>query len=322
VATWTALITAKPEDVQADKAWYEMGFTLIEAKKDKEAADAFRSLATKLPKSPLVPESWFRVGEFHEAAKQFPEAIQAYTAGMASAKPPELREKLQYKLGWAQYQKELFADAAATLQAQIKEHPQGKLLIDAAFLAAESLYRLSKFAEAAPLFAQVVTAKPEKYLARALYRSGICNASLQQWPASQAGFAALIQQFPAFELVNEARYGLGYALQKQNKLDEASATYLLITKSTDTETAAKSRFMMGEIAFSQKNYKDAIEHFLEAAVGYPYEEWQALGYFEAGRCFIELKETTKAKETLEMVVAKFPKHPKAKEAAVLIATLK
>lgn len=334
VATWTALIAAKPDDPQADKAWYEMGFALLDAKKDKEAADAFRSLATKLPKSPLVSESWFRVGEFHENAKQLPEAILAYTAGLkslpdqpapaaiANAKLPDLREKLQYKLGWVQYQKELFPDAATTLLAQIKEHPQGKLLVDAQFLAAECLFRQNKFNEAAPLFAQVVQAKPEKHLPRALYRSGTCAANLQQWAASQAAYAALIQQFPKFELINEARYGLGFALQQQKKLDEAAATYLLITKDTNTETAAKSRFMIGEIAFSQKNYKDAIEHFLEVAVGYPYEEWQVLGYYEAGRCFIELKENGKARETLETVVTKFPKHPKAKEAATLIANLK
>ena len=35
--------------------------------------------------------------------------------------------------------------------------------------------------------------------------------------------------------------------------------------------------MIGEIAFRQKKHKDAVEHFLEAALGYPYEEWQALG---------------------------------------------
>ena len=322
VATWTALITAKPDDIQADKAWYEMGFALLAAKKDKEAADAFRNLATRLPKSPLVPESWFRVGEFHETQKQIPEAIQAYTAGLAAAMLPELREKLQYKLGWMQYQKDAFAEAAATLLAQMKEHPQGKLLIDAAFLAAECQFRQNKFNEAAPLFTQVVQAKPEKHLARALYRGGTCYASLQQWPASQADFAALIQQFPKYEFISEARYGLAFAMQKQNRLDEAAATYLLITKETNTETAAKSRFMIGEIAFSKKNFKEAIEHFLEAAVGYPYEEWQVLGYLEAGRCFIELKENDKARETLQTVVTKYPNHPKAKDAAQLIAGLK
>ena len=79
--------------------------------------------------------------------------------------------------------------------------------------------------------------------------------------------------------------------------------------------------MMGECAFAQKKYDEAVEHFLEAALGYPYKEWQALGYFEAGRCFIQLKDTEKARETLQTVVTKFPKHPRAKDAMTLLANL-
>ena len=137
----------------------------------------------------------------------------------------------------------------------------------------------------------------------------------------QKCFEELILKFPKFELVQEARYGLGYALQNQDKLDEAKAIYEQVTKATNTETAAKSRFMIGECAFKQKKHQQAIEHFLEAALAYPYEEYQALGYFEAGRCFIALDDKPKALDALRTVVKKFPKHPQAKNAAKLIADL-
>jgi TolA-binding protein len=321
-ATLAALLKEKPDYAQADQARYEMAFALLAAKKDREAAVAFRQLATQRPDGPLAAESWFRVGEFHENAKEMAEAAQAYAAGLARAKAPELREKLQYKLGWAQYRLERFAEAATVLQAQIKEHPRGELLPDATYLAGECLYRQNKFREALPLFEQVIQAKAKKYLARALYRGGACQAGLGQWPASQKAYAALIEQFPEFDLIQEARYGLGWALQNQDKLDEARALYEQVTKAVNTETAAKSRFMIGEIAFRQKKHKEAVEHFLEAALGYPYPEWQALGYYEAGRCFIELKENRKAVETLETVVKKYPNHPRARDAATLIADLK
>ena len=48
--------------------------------------------------------------------------------------------------------------------------------------------------------------------------------------------------------------------------------------------------MMGECSFAEKKYSEAVEHFLEAAIGYPYDEWRAMGHFEAGRCFLELKD--------------------------------
>jgi cellulose synthase operon protein C len=320
--TLTALLKEQPDYAQADQAYYEMAFALLAAKKDKEAAAAFRQLTAKKPDSPLAAESWFRVGEFHENAKEPAEAAQAYAAGLARAKAPELREKLQYKLGVTQFGLERFAEAATVLQAQIKEFPKGELLPDATYLAGECLYRQNKFQEALPLFEQVIQAKSKKYLPRSIYRTGACQAGLKQWAASQTAYTALIEQHPDFDLIQEARYGLGWAVQNQDKLEEARAIYEQVIKAVNTETAAKSRFMIGEIAFRQKKHKEALEHFLETALGYPYPEWQALGYYEAGRCFVELKETKKAIETLETLVKKFPNHPRAKDAANLIVDLK
>ena len=139
---------------------------------------------------------------------------------------------------------------------------------------------------------------------------------------AQQHFDALTKQFAKFEQLSEARYGLGFSLQNQNQLDPAMAVYEQVTKETNSETAAKARFMMGECAFAQKKFEVAWPHFLEAALGYPYPEWQALGQFEAGRCFIELKMLDKARESLQTVVDKFPDHARAKDAATLLAGLK
>ena len=320
--TLSAILTQAPKYVHADKVYYELAFAYDELKKEKDAADTRKLLATSLADSPLAAESWFRVGEFHESAKQWADAAAAYTAGLPKAKEPGLKEKLQFKLGWSHFQAEKFADADADFQTQVQAFPQGALVADATYLAGECLFRQDKFAEALPLFAKAVEQKQEKYLPRALYRSGACAAGLKQWPASEAQYQALVTQFPKFELISEARYGLGWAMQNQEKLPQAKAVYEQVTKETETETAAKARFMIGECAFREKKFEEAVEHFLTAALGYPYEEWQALGHFEAGRVFIELKENEKAIESLETVIKKFPQHPKAKDAMALVASLK
>lgn len=321
VATLVAILKDKPDYADGDKVLYELGYAYTELKQQKEASEAFRQLATKYPKSPKSAESLFRVGEFHEAAKQYAEAAVAFAAGMDLTKDPGLRERLQYKLGWVQHQAGKFAEAAAAFQAQIKEHPQGTLLHAAEFLAGECLFRQDKFAEALPLYALVVAAKA-KDQDKALYRSGTCANNTKNWAVGQQHFSALVQQFPKYELINEARYGLGLSLQMQNKLDEAKAVYDQVTKETNSETAAKSRFMIGVCAFTQKKFDEAIEHFLTTSTGYPYEHWQAEASFELGRCFIELKMPAQAKETLEGLVTQFPKHARAKDASALLASLK
>jgi TolA-binding protein len=320
--TLATLLKEKPDYPRADQAYYELAFALLAAKKEKEASAAFRKLATDRPESPLAAEAWFRVGEYHEGVKEAAEALQAFTAGLAKAKTPALREKLQYKLGWVQFNLGQFREATTTLQTQLREHPKGELAQDSTYLAGECLFKQNKYADALPLLEQISQVKGSKYQTRSLYRAAACQAGLKQWPASQKTYETLIEQFPNFELIQEARYGVGFALQNQDKLDDARAMYERITKAVNTETAAKSRFMIGEIAFRQKNHKEAVVHFLEAALGYPYEEWQALGYFEAGRCFIEMKEPKKALETLETLVKKYPNHARAKDAESLIKDLK
>ncbi len=322
IVTLTQLLAAKPDYADADKCYYEIAFANLELKKEKEAADAFRSLATKLPNSTLAAESWFRVGEFHEIQKQPTEAIAAFTAGLTAAKTPELRERLHYKLGWIQHDQKQFPAALTTFQNQIKEFPQGTLAGDANFLAGECQFRQDKFADALPFYDAVIAAKSERFHAKALYRNGVCTTQLKQWPQAQQHFTVLMQAFPKFEQLAEARFGLGVAQQSQNQLDAAKATFLQVTKESRTETAAKARFMMGQCALATKNNAEAAEHFLEAAFGYPYEEWQCQAHFEAAKCFIELKDVEKARESLETVAKRFPNHARAKDATTLLAGLK
>lgn len=322
IVTLTQVITMKPDYSDVDKCYYEIAFASLELKKEKEAAEAFRSLATKVPNSPLAAEAFFRVGEFHETQKQPAESIAAFTAGIAAAKTPELRERLHYKLGWMQHEQKQFPAALTTFQNQIKEFPKGMLTGDANFLAGECQFRQDKFAEALPFYAAVIAAKNERFHAKALYRSGICTTQIKQWPQAQQHFTALIQAFPKFEQLAEARFGIGIAQQNQNQLDPAKATFLQVTKESRTETAAKARFMMGQCALAAKKNAEAAEHFLEAAFGYPYEEWQCQAHFEAAKCFIELKDVEKARESLETVTKRFPNHPRAKDAMTLLAGLK
>ncbi|HWB09843.1 MAG TPA: tetratricopeptide repeat protein [Pirellulales bacterium] len=320
--TLKRLVEEAPNYPRGEEAYYELGFALSEAKQDRAAADAWRTLAQKFPASGLAADAWFRVGEYHESNKEWPQAADAYERGRQQAKAADLQEKLQFKLGWTRYQAGEFSPAAAVFRSQIEAFPAGKLVGDATYLAGESLYRQQQYGPALERFNQSIGQRNEKYLARALYRAGDCAARLTQWSASEGHYQTLVNQFPKFEQVNEARYGLGWAQQNQDKLPEARRTYEQVTKETDTETAAKSRFMIGECAFREKKYDEAVEHYLTAALGYPYEEWQVLGYLEAGRSLVELKNLAKARDMFETLIKKYPNHPKAADAAKLLASIK
>lgn len=331
-ATLAALLAADKAYRNADRIRYEIGHELLAAGKAADAAQMFAALARETPQSPLAAEALFHVGRSHEdsadkgddAARQkaLAEAATAYAAGLGLAKEAELREKLQYKLGGVLFRQGKFAEAATQLQAELKDHPQGPLAGPARQLAAESLFELGKYPEALPLFEKVATDKLEKYHARALYRAGTCAAKMKNWPASQGHYEALLTAFPKFDQAAEARYGLAFALQNQNQPALAEKAYEQVTKETESETAAKARFMMGEIDFARRQFGDAIEDFLAVSVGYPYEYWQGMAQFEMARCLIETGDKPRAVATLEKFLDKQPGHERAADARRLLADLK
>lgn len=315
------ILAQAPDYPQADRVWYELAFALGELRQPAEAAQALRELATRFPESALAAEAWYRVGEYHEGQQQGAEAAQAYQAGLGRVQQPDLKEKLLFKLGWVAYTAKAYDQAAAAFAAQLQAFPEGRMAGDGHYMAGECLYLQDKFAEAVPHFDRVVKLSSERYLPRALYRLGACTARLGQWAASEQHYQALVSQHPAFEQIHEARYGLALAMQKQEKLAQARDLYEQITRETETETAAKARFMIGECCFREKKFAEAVEHYLTAALGYPYEEWQALGYFEAARALIELGDKERAIDVLGTVIERYPQHPKAADAQTLLKSL-
>jgi TolA-binding protein len=333
--TLTALLAAKPDYEHADKIYYELGYAYLnETEPDlAKAAESFRALIKARPESSSAAEAWFHIGHHHEElakatedekAKdvQVVEAANAFKNGIAAAGEKPIREKLQYKMGDMLYLQKKYAEASATLLDQVAKFPQGELAGPGRFLGGECLFQQDQYEKALPLFEQVVTEKVKDCQDQALYRAGMCAKNLDRWDVSLKHLDALTKQFPKFEQIYDAQFGLGYSLQNLNRHDEAIKIYEQITIDTETEPAARARFHVGEIAFARKKYEEAIEHFLLVAVGYGYKNLQARAHVEAGKCMMELKQNDKAIAQFEKVVKEHPDHPSAKAAGTLIMELK
>lgn len=335
-----ALLTSKPDLPNADLAYYELGHALRKiGNKAADAANAFCWITEHRPESKLAAESWFRMAQYElELASQATQDRKSVAYSIAEAavmkgieKQPvgELRESLLYLLGDLQFQQQKFAAAAETLKKQTDEFKTGKYVGPATFLAAQSHFQLQQFEIAMSLFLLISeTSFPDTpdeqvliYRSQALYRAGDCAAKLTRWQESQTYFQRLMEQFPNFPQNADAQYGIAYAIQQQGQLDRAIEVYNQVTKSTETETAAKSRFMVGEIKFGQKQYEDAIEQFLTVTVGYPYESWQALARFEAARCFVELGDKANAIKLLRELLEKNANHPRIVDAKKMLDDL-
>jgi len=314
---YTGILAKDPMYADADKVLYELGWAHSELTQKKESVSAFRRLGTEFPDSPLAAESWFRVGESCYDAGEYPEAVKAYSeaqAKAAAAASQDIGEKAAHKRGWSFLKANDFAEATGAFESQLNSYPGGPLSGDAEFLLGECLYKQKQWQRALTHYASVIAANHPTYHALALYRSGECAAALEQWHESERFHQQALNGFPEFELKPEARYGIGWALQQQNKLEEAISYYEKVTEETETETAAKARFMIGECYFAQKKHKEATKHFLKAAFAYGHKEWSAMAWFEAARCFEVLQDVAQAKNCYQQMIDKFPDHLKVSDA--------
>jgi TolA-binding protein len=298
----------------ADKVLYELGWAHFELGQQPESIAAFQRLGQDYPESPLAVESLFRVGESLYETEKYADAAKAYQSTVAKAGDSELGEKAAHKLAWSYFKQDLLKEATDGFTKQLTQFPKGALAGDAEFLLAECDYRQKQWQAAIDHYAPVIAANHPVYAALAIFRSGECAAALEKWSDSLKYHQRVLKEYPDFELKAEARYGTGWALQQQDKVEEAIQAYEKVTEETDTETAAKARFMIGECFFAQKNHKEATKHFLKAAFAYRHPEWSAMALFEAARCFEVLKDIEQAKNCYQQLIEGYPQHAKVEDA--------
>ena len=132
--------------------------------------------------------------------------------------------------------------------------------------------------------------------------------------------------------------GCSHASRRAWKNDEAVKLYLEVAEDQRNELGARSRFMIGEVYFADRNFAKAISEFQKVMYGYggtqapdDIKNWQARSAFEAGRCSEVVisdlsgerrrKAADNAKKFYQFIVENHPQHSLAKQAAEQIETL-
>lgn len=320
-AEYESILQASPNYSAADKVAYELAWAHVELGRQADSIAAFKKLASQFPSSPLAAESLFRVGESWYESGDFAKAAPAYKAAYDKAGKTEIGENALHKLAWSHLKAEQFPAAGEGFAQQLEAFPNGELSGDATFLQGECWFKQQKWEAAMPWYEKVIASQNPQYYALSLFRTGECAGKLEAWKKSQQIHEKVLADFPEFELRAEARYGAGWALQQQGQLAEAIKQYELVTEETQTETAAKARFMIGECCFAKKEHKEATRHFLKAAYSYGHKEWSPMAFFEAGRCFEVLRDSTQAKNCYQQLVEKYGDHSKVRDARRRLAAL-
>jgi len=101
-----------PENKRLAEALYMEGYCYQEMNEGKKAFEYFNKLVNTSPNSKLVPEAYFRIGEYLFDDAQLEESIKVYKK-VIDYKDSLLYDKALYKLGWSYYRLSLYDEAVS-----------------------------------------------------------------------------------------------------------------------------------------------------------------------------------------------------------------
>ena len=174
---------------------------------------------------------------------------------------PKLAQSLFYT-GEAMVQLGRPGEATAKFRGYLQKAPSGSYVRSALFRAGETLYLAGKLDEAKIELRAFVEKYPADDLnAYALPYLGEIALAQKETVVAENYFRQGLNQFPQGRLQDDCRFGLGRALEKQDKNEEAERFYLAVAAKTGIPLAAEAQFRLGAVQYAMGKYHDAIESF-------------------------------------------------------------
>ena len=284
---------------------FELGWAYSKNSQPEKASGIFSRLLETYPKSKYSGEAAYFNGQQSYAAQNFDQAIRNFQLAISVSDDNALIERAMYRVAWSLYNKKEYLEADKEFSKQLRQYSETPLALDAMMMIGECRYQLKNYASALESYeiardtilsnndsATTIRDPSERQVREiVLLHGGQSAAQLGQWTEAIKWYDELRKRFPSTNYLAEVFYETGFAHQQQGNNDMALELLAEVANNYRNETGARSRFMMGEIYFSDQRMELAIPEFQRVMYGFGSENasdaiknWQAKSGFEAGRC--------------------------------------
>ena len=292
---------------------YEKAWCLRELDRDDEARQAYRAMLELPGDANIKRPAMLELAELDAAAgdtavsAEVLEQLRQKLGGSDDDSTLALRQQAAWRLGRAKYQLGQYEQAAALFEEFLKGDGSDDDRAAALFYAGESRDKLTQHVAASEHFAMLVQKYPDhEAAAPGLLRLGESLSSAHEFTKSEQRFRDYLQKHPESDAWFQAQFGIAWALENQDKHDQAIAAYQKVVERHQGPTAARAQFQIGECLYALKKYDEAVRELLKVDILYAYPEWSAAALFEAGRCFEALEKPHEARAQFELVRERFP----------------
>lgn len=321
-----AMLASLAADTQAatDTVLYDLAWTQRTRKDTKSAQDTYRKLIARFAESKLAPAARAELAELLYADNNYSEAARLLEAVVTDEKAdPRTLLAARYRLGWC-YEKLGQKDKAAATLAEFAEKHSDSELAASALLQSGLSYAADGRLDAAERSLKSMLDKfpDHKQAPVALLKLGEVQAEAKDFDASRQSFGRFLDRFASDPLAYRAQFGVAWALENQKRFDDARAAYQKVIAATNTETAARAQFQIGETWLAEGKFERAVAALLAVEDVYAYPQWSARALFEAGRTFEQMNQPEQARQQYKVVSEKYKDAPEAAAAGERLRELK
>jgi len=279
---------------------------------EKRARALYKTMIDQVGDINLATEARFELAELLSQRNEHDPALQLLNDVLDKEPSPEMTEKIRLRLGGILAAKGNLKGALTQFDA-VASNPKSQLLGWAHYRAGEGLIQNQQYADAIKrliIFRDHPSWNNVAGLTdRGLLRLGYAYSVGKSWDESRTAYERLVNQYPNSVWNDDARYGIGWALQQQKNYDGAANAYSIVAARTATDLAAKAQLQIGLCRMEQKRYLDAANAFLVIPTTYDYPELRAAALLEAGKAYVELNQREQANRQFERLLREFPDTP-------------
>jgi TolA-binding protein len=311
---------------QLDTALYLMAWVSIDLNRSDEAYGIFQRLADEHHGSPYWGDAVYRLAEQAHSAGDWQQVDQRLKVLLERGCAIEIRGHAFYLKAQAAVKQGQWERVVAPLEQLLSQLPHSPLTPAARYWIAEAHYRQQRYADAEPLLIRLLdetAGQQGEWVAMIPLRLAQIEALRDQWNAALTRCQTLLDDFPNFPQRFEVDYLIGRCLTAQARFSEAREAYGLVVRSDsggNTETAAKSQWMIGETYFHQKSYELAIRAYHRVESLYAYPKWSAAALLQAGKCHELRGDWKQAVRLYAQVLQEYPNSEFATEASQRLKT--
>ncbi|MBS0262004.1 MAG: tetratricopeptide repeat protein [Planctomycetes bacterium] len=336
-----------PKAPDGDKILNEWATLHYDVENYTRGDDILRRLIVEYPNSPLagharlsLAESDLIAGKIDQARTQFLAIASANApAGTAGATLPDakqveqariLQQRALHQLVQIELSAHRWNEVRKYAAESAQRFPDGNFRLENQLALAEADFQSGDLKAASERLQQLKSEKesPEARQAKAFPQIWVLQAEIAWRQKDYDAVTATVTEFrewdPKSPLLYQAQEVLGRSLKSQAKFPEARAELQRVLDdpfAKDTETAAKSLFLIADTYRLEMNYKAAYENFLKVDVLYKFPDLQAPALYQAGVCQEELQDWKKAARSYDDMLQRFPNSehaPKARERLAIV----